>query len=80
MCEWTDCPDKPMLRTKSAYSPLSILLAFVTVEIAVTLENGKPGHASACLCHNVDGSRTCVESDMNVQPDPCGENPCSPED
>ena len=26
MCEWTDCPDKPMLHTRSAYSPSNILL------------------------------------------------------
>ena len=79
MHKWTDCPDKPTLRTRSAYSPLSVLLAFVAVEIAVALDNGKPGHASARLCHNADSSWTCVESDMNVQPDPCGENPCRPE-
>ena len=54
MCEWTDCPDKPTLRTRSAYSSLNVLLAFVTVEIAVALGNDRPGHASAHSCRNAD--------------------------
>ena len=60
MCEWTDCPDKPMLHTRSAYSPSNVLPAFVTVEIAITLG----GHASARSCHdalNADGDQMCTE-------------------
>ena len=78
MCEWTDCPDKPTLRARSAYLPSSVLLAFVAVKITVTLGNGKLGHASACLCHNAAWRQLNVHGmDMNVQPDPCGENSCN---
>ena len=56
MCEWTNCPDK---YTRFAYLPLSVLLAFVAVEIAVSFGNGTC--RLACSCHNADGGWTCVE-------------------
>ena len=54
MCEWANCPDKSTLRTRSAYSSLNVLLAFVTVEITIALGNDRPGHASARSCRNAD--------------------------
>ena len=49
------------VRERTKVTPKNILLAFVTVEIAITLGNGRPGGTSARSWFNADAGQTSTE-------------------